>query len=119
MILYYICFLKLVQESDSQKLYTFSYDSKLFPTPGFPSHVRYIPCRYSHVRRLLRKTARIKLTAGKIKVDPLSPDDKLVITLPQYDAVRGWVNAFPTDGTPEKLGLDECIGRQVRQNKTV
>jgi len=23
---------------------------------------------------------------------------------------RGWVNAFPTDETLKKLGLDECVG---------
>ena len=36
---------------------------------------------------------------------------KLDITLPQYYAARGWVNAFPTDETLKKLGLDECVGK--------
>ena len=36
---------------------------------------------------------------------------QLPITLPQYYEARGWVNAFPTDETLKKLGLDECIGR--------
>ena len=36
---------------------------------------------------------------------------QLSITLPQYYEARGWVNAFPTDETLKKLGLDECIGR--------
>lgn len=36
---------------------------------------------------------------------------KLSITLPQYYEARGWVNAFPTDETLKKLGLDECVGK--------
>ncbi|MBQ8236693.1 MAG: aldehyde ferredoxin oxidoreductase family protein [Oscillospiraceae bacterium] len=36
---------------------------------------------------------------------------QLPLTLPQYYAARGWVNAFPTDETLKKLGLDECIGK--------
>ena len=36
---------------------------------------------------------------------------KLDITQPEYYEVRGWVNAFPTDETLKRLGLDECIGK--------
>ena len=36
---------------------------------------------------------------------------RLDVTLPQYYAARGWVNAFPTDETLKKLGLDECVGK--------
>ena len=36
---------------------------------------------------------------------------QLPITLPQYYEARGWVNAFPTDETLKKLGLDECVGK--------
>ncbi len=36
---------------------------------------------------------------------------QLPLTLPQYYAARGWVNAFPTDETLKKLGLDECVGK--------
>lgn len=36
---------------------------------------------------------------------------KIEITLPQYYEARGWVNAFPTDETLKKLGLDECVGK--------
>ena len=36
---------------------------------------------------------------------------KLDVMLPQYYAARGWVNAFPTDETLKKLGLDECVGK--------
>ena len=36
---------------------------------------------------------------------------KLEITLPMYYEARGWVNAFPTDETLKKLGLDECVGK--------
>ncbi len=36
---------------------------------------------------------------------------QLSITLPQYYEARGWVNAFPTDETLKKLGLDECVGK--------
>lgn len=36
---------------------------------------------------------------------------QLPLTLPQYYEARGWVNAFPTDETLKKLGLDECVGK--------
>ena len=36
---------------------------------------------------------------------------QLPVTLPQYYEARGWVNAFPTDETLKKLGLDECVGK--------
>ena len=36
---------------------------------------------------------------------------QLPVTLPEYYEARGWVNAFPTDETLKKLGLDECVGR--------
>ncbi len=36
---------------------------------------------------------------------------QLPLTLPQYYEARGWVDAFPTDETLKKLGLDECIGK--------
>ena len=39
---------------------------------------------------------------------------QLALTLPAYYAARGWVNAFPTDETLKKLGLDECVGKLVQ-----
>lgn len=36
---------------------------------------------------------------------------QLPLTLPQYYEARGWVDAFPTEETLKKLGLDECIGK--------
>ena len=39
---------------------------------------------------------------------------QLPLTLPAYYAARGWVNAFPTDETLKKLGLDECMGKLVQ-----
>ena len=36
---------------------------------------------------------------------------KIALTLPQYYEARGWVDAFPTDETLKKLGLDECVGK--------
>ena len=30
---------------------------------------------------------------------------------PNTTKPRGWVNAFPTDETLKKLGLDECVGK--------
>ncbi len=36
---------------------------------------------------------------------------QIALTLPQYYEARGWVDAFPTDETLKKLGLDECIGK--------
>ena len=37
--------------------------------------------------------------------------NRLSETLPMYYEARGWVNAFPTDETLKRLGLDECIGK--------
>lgn len=36
---------------------------------------------------------------------------QLPLTLPQYYEARGWVDAFPTDDTLKRLGLDECVGK--------
>ena len=36
---------------------------------------------------------------------------QLPLTLPEYYAARGWVNAFPTDETLKKLDLDVCVGK--------
>lgn len=36
---------------------------------------------------------------------------QLPLTLPQYYEARGWVDAFPTEQTLKKLGLEECIGK--------
>ncbi|MDD4510711.1 MAG: aldehyde ferredoxin oxidoreductase family protein [Oscillospiraceae bacterium] len=37
--------------------------------------------------------------------------NKLDESLPMYYEARGWVNAFPTDETLKRLGLDEYIGK--------
>lgn len=36
---------------------------------------------------------------------------QIKLTLPQYYEARGWVEAFPTDETLKKLGLEECVGK--------
>ena len=36
---------------------------------------------------------------------------QIKVTLPEYYEVRGWENAFPTDETLKRLGLDECVGK--------
>ena len=36
---------------------------------------------------------------------------QIKLTLPMYYEARGWVDAFPTDETLKKLGLDECVGK--------
>ena len=36
---------------------------------------------------------------------------QIELTLPQYYEARGWVDAFPTDETLKRLGLEECIGK--------
>lgn len=54
-------------------------------------------------KRLLEKPVSDGPSEGMVSQLPL--------TLPQYYEARGWVNAFPTDETLKKLGLDECVGK--------
>ena len=44
---------------------------------------------------------------------------QLPLTLPQYYEARGWVDAFPTDETLKKLGLDECIGNLIKHTLNI
>ncbi|MEE1199801.1 MAG: aldehyde ferredoxin oxidoreductase family protein [Christensenellales bacterium] len=77
--------------------------------------------RIYNIERMFNKAAGMKPEEDRLPKrllqDPIpsGPSEgmvsKLPLTLPQYYEARGWVNAFPTDETLKKLGLDECIGK--------
>ena len=77
--------------------------------------------RIYNIERMFNKAAGMKPEDDRLPKrllnDPIvnGPSKGMVsqlpLTLPQYYEARGWVNAFPTDETVKKLGLDECIGK--------
>ena len=77
--------------------------------------------RIYNIERMFNKAAGMKPEDDRLPKrllnDPIvnGPSKGMVsqlpLTLPQYYEARGWVNAFPTDETLKKLGLDECIGK--------
>jgi len=77
--------------------------------------------RIYNIERMFNKAAGMKPEDDRLPKrllqDPIvnGPSKGMVsqlpVTLPQYYEARGWVNAFPTDETLKKLGLDECIGK--------
>ena len=77
--------------------------------------------RIYNIERMFNKAAGMKPEDDRLPKrllqDPIvnGPSKGMVsqlpITLPQYYEARGWVNAFPTDETLKKLGLDECVGK--------
>ena len=77
--------------------------------------------RIYNIERMFNKAAGMKPEDDRLPKrllqDPIvngpskGMTSQLPITLPQYYEARGWVNAFPTDETLKKLGLDECIGK--------
>ena len=77
--------------------------------------------RIYNIERMFNKSAGMKPEDDRLPKrlleEPVSdgPSEGMVsqlpLTLPQYYEARGWVNAFPTDETLKKLGLDECVGK--------
>ena len=77
--------------------------------------------RIYNIERMFNKAAGMKPEDDRLPKrllqEPISTGpstgmvSQLPVTLPQYYAARGWVNAFPTDETLKKLGLDECVGK--------
>lgn len=77
--------------------------------------------RIYNIERMFNKAAGMKpeddRLPNRLLEEPVSdgPSEGMVsqlpLTLPQYYEARGWVNAFPTDETLKKLGLDECVGK--------
>ncbi len=77
--------------------------------------------RIYNIERMFNKAAGMKpeddRLPKRLQEEPI-PDgpfkgmtSKIALTLPQYYEARGWVDAFPTDETLKKLGLDECVGK--------
>jgi len=77
--------------------------------------------RIYNIERMFNKAAGMKPEDDKLPKrlleDPITNGpskgmvSQLPLTLPEYYEARGWVDAFPTDETLKKLGLDECIGK--------
>ena len=77
--------------------------------------------RIYNIERMFNKAAGMKPEDDRLPKrllqEPITngPSEGMVsqlpLTLPQYYEARGWVDAFPTDETLKKLGLDECIGK--------
>ena len=77
--------------------------------------------RIYNIERMFNKAAGMKPEDDRLPKrllqEPISNGpskgmvSQLPVTLPQYYEARGWVDAFPTDETLKKLGLDECIGK--------
>lgn len=86
-----------------------------------PEQVLEIGDRIYNIERMFNKAAGMKpeddRLPKRLMAEPVvnGPSEgmtsKIAITLPQYYEARGWVNAFPTDETLKKLGLDECVGK--------
>jgi len=86
-----------------------------------PEQVLEIGERIYNIERMFNKAAGMKPEDDRLpkrlltEPVPAGPSkgmtSKLDITLPQYYEVRGWKEAFPTDETLKRLGLDECIGK--------
>lgn len=81
-----------------------------------PEQVMEIGERIFNIERMFNKAAGMKPADDRLPkrllTEPISngPSKGMVSQLPQYYEARGWVNAFPTDETLQRLGLDECVG---------
>ncbi len=90
-------------------------------TSWTPEQLLEIGDRIYNIERMFNKAAGMKPEDDRLPKrllqEPISNGpskgmvSKLDVTLPQYYAARGWVDAFPTDETLKKLGLDECVGK--------
>lgn len=86
-----------------------------------PEELLVVGERIYNIERMFNKAAGMKpeddrlpkrLTEEPIVNGPSKGQvSQIKITLPQYYEARGWVDAFPTDETLKRLGLDECVGK--------
>jgi|BioPla2DNA2_1021312.scaffolds.fasta_scaffold04846_10 aldehyde:ferredoxin oxidoreductase len=86
-----------------------------------PEEVMEIGERIYNIERMFNKAAGMRPEEDRLPKRMLSEPiptgpskglvSKLDVTLPEYYEVRGWKNAFPTDETLKRLGLDECVGK--------
>ena len=86
-----------------------------------PEEVLEIGDRIYNIERMFNKAAGMKPEDDRLPKRLLQEPivngpskgmvSQLPLTLPQYYEARGWVDAFPTDETLKKLGLDECVGK--------
>ena len=87
--------------------------------PETPEQVLEPGERIYNIERMFNKAAGMKpeddrlpkrlLTEPVVSGPSKGMTSKLEVTLPEYYEVRGWDNAFPTEETLKRLGLDECI----------
>ncbi len=86
-----------------------------------PEEVLLLGERIYNIERLFNKAAGMKpeddrlpkrLMEEPVKDGPSKGmTSQIKVTLPEYYKERGWVDAFPTDETLVRLGLEEYIGR--------
>lgn len=86
-----------------------------------PEELLVVGERIYNIERMFNKAAGMKpeddrlpkrLTEEPIVNGPSKGQvSQIKITLPQYYEARGWIDAFPTDETLKRLGLDECVGK--------
>ena len=84
-----------------------------------PEQVLELGERIYNIERMFNKAAGMKPEDDRLPKRLLNEPvvsgpskgmtSKLEVTLPEYYEVRGWDNAFPTEETLKRLGLDECI----------
>lgn len=86
-----------------------------------PEELLVVGDRIYNIERMFNKAAGMKPEDDRLPKRLLEepiPDgpskgqvSQIKLTLPQYYEARGWVEAFPTDETLKKLGLEECVGK--------
>lgn len=86
-----------------------------------PEELLVVGDRIYNIERMFNKAAGMKpeddRLPKRLMEEPITNGpskgqvSKIKLTLPQYYEVRGWVDAFPTDETLKKLGLEECVGK--------
>lgn len=86
-----------------------------------PDELLTVGERIYNIERMFNKAAGMKPEDDRLpkrlqeEAIPNGPSkgmkSQIGITLPQYYEARGWVDAFPTEETLKKLGLEDCIGR--------
>ncbi|MDO4297581.1 MAG: aldehyde ferredoxin oxidoreductase family protein [Lachnospiraceae bacterium] len=86
-----------------------------------PEELLVVGDRIYNIERMFNKAAGMKpeddRLPKRLMEEPITNGpskgqvSKIKLTLPQYYEARGWVDAFPTDETLKKLGLEECVGK--------
>lgn len=86
-----------------------------------PEELLVVGDRIYNIERMFNKAAGMKPEDDRLPKrlyeEPIANGpsmgqlSQIKLILPQYYEARGWVDAFPTDETLKKLGLNECVGK--------